>query len=233
MTFRRRTLEVSRDGLPTCLVLVESDTGTVVGHSKLTPIPALPQSCFLESDEVNPHLHGGRLENHLGTPLPTAHPTEIRTLISLSSAVKLNTTSALANYATEAVVVTRELRGRGLGKMLMKHSEVYARSLGVQSVHLSTHDQEGFYFSLGYQRCQPVSIYGCSLRSGLETVANSRGPPQTPIANLGTVRDPLPPPSLATPGIVKCPPLPPPLENLGIIRGSTSNKIFMKKYLDS
>nr|CAD7394304.1 unnamed protein product [Timema cristinae] len=30
------------------------------------------------------------------------HPTEIRTSISPSSAVELNTTSALANYATEA-----------------------------------------------------------------------------------------------------------------------------------
>nr|CAD7571286.1 unnamed protein product [Timema californicum] len=35
------------------------------------------------------------------------HPTEIRTSISLSSAVELNTTSALANYATEAVVSSR------------------------------------------------------------------------------------------------------------------------------
>nr|CAD7589150.1 unnamed protein product [Timema genevievae] len=33
---------------------------------------------------------------------PTVHPTEIRTSISPSSAVELNTTSALANYATEA-----------------------------------------------------------------------------------------------------------------------------------
>nr|CAD7423948.1 unnamed protein product [Timema monikensis] len=33
---------------------------------------------------------------------PPVHPTEIRTSISLSSAVKLNTTGALANYATEA-----------------------------------------------------------------------------------------------------------------------------------
>nr|CAD7571806.1 unnamed protein product [Timema californicum] len=32
----------------------------------------------------------------------TVHPTEIRTSISPSSAVELNTTSALANYATEA-----------------------------------------------------------------------------------------------------------------------------------
>nr|CAD7586396.1 unnamed protein product [Timema genevievae] len=33
---------------------------------------------------------------------PPVHPTEIRTSISPSSAVGLNTTSALANYATEA-----------------------------------------------------------------------------------------------------------------------------------
>nr|CAD7569267.1 unnamed protein product [Timema californicum] len=36
------------------------------------------------------------------TPSPPVHLTEIRTLISPSSAVELNTTSALANYATEA-----------------------------------------------------------------------------------------------------------------------------------
>nr|CAD7204369.1 unnamed protein product [Timema douglasi] len=37
---------------------------------------------------------------------PSVHPTEIRTSISPSSAVELHTTSALANHATEAVVVT-------------------------------------------------------------------------------------------------------------------------------
>nr|CAD7426322.1 unnamed protein product [Timema monikensis] len=51
--------------------------------------------------EGNPHLHEGRVENHLGEP-PPVHPTEIRTSISPSSAVELNTTSTLANYATEA-----------------------------------------------------------------------------------------------------------------------------------
>nr|CAD7408959.1 unnamed protein product [Timema cristinae] len=34
---------------------------------------------------------------------PPVHPNEIRTAISPSSAVELNTSSALANYATEAV----------------------------------------------------------------------------------------------------------------------------------
>nr|CAD7262923.1 unnamed protein product [Timema shepardi] len=56
----------------------------------------------VELGEVNPHLRGGRVENHLGTPPSPVHPTEIRTSISPSSAVELNTTSALANYATEA-----------------------------------------------------------------------------------------------------------------------------------
>nr|CAD7261756.1 unnamed protein product [Timema shepardi] len=55
----------------------------------------------LDHQEMNPHLRGGRVENHLGKP-PPVHPTEIRTSISPSSAVELNTTSALANYATEA-----------------------------------------------------------------------------------------------------------------------------------
>nr|CAD7572691.1 unnamed protein product [Timema californicum] len=53
----------------------------------------------LNLDEVNPHLRGRRVENYLGPPV---HPAEIRTSISPSSAVELNTTSALANYATEA-----------------------------------------------------------------------------------------------------------------------------------
>nr|CAD7394881.1 unnamed protein product [Timema cristinae] len=55
----------------------------------------------VELEEVNPNLRGGRVENHLGKTTPV-HPTEIRTSISPSSAVELNTTSALANYATEA-----------------------------------------------------------------------------------------------------------------------------------
>nr|CAD7392452.1 unnamed protein product [Timema cristinae] len=54
-----------------------------------------------ELEELNLHLRGGRVENHLGKTTPV-HPTEIRTSISPSSAVELNTTSMLANYTTEA-----------------------------------------------------------------------------------------------------------------------------------
>nr|CAD7577137.1 unnamed protein product [Timema californicum] len=44
----------------------------------------------LNLEEVNPHLHGGRVENHLGKT-PPVHPSEIQTSISPSSAVELST----------------------------------------------------------------------------------------------------------------------------------------------
>nr|CAD7398327.1 unnamed protein product [Timema cristinae] len=47
-------------------------------------------------------------KNHLGNR-PPVDPTEIRTSISPSSAVELNTTSALANYATEADIFLSSL----------------------------------------------------------------------------------------------------------------------------
>nr|CAD7589281.1 unnamed protein product [Timema genevievae] len=54
---------------------------------------------------------------------PPVHLTEIRTSISPSSAVKLNTTSALANYATEAVTVERCIQDL---KELMQALPAYA-----------------------------------------------------------------------------------------------------------
>nr|CAD7201662.1 unnamed protein product [Timema douglasi] len=64
-----------------------------------------------ESQMVNKGLHKGRGSEpafawrESGKPFrknhPPVHPTEIRTSISPSSAVELNTTSALANYATK------------------------------------------------------------------------------------------------------------------------------------
>nr|CAD7452633.1 unnamed protein product [Timema tahoe] len=66
-------------------------------------------------EEVNPYLRGWRVENHLGKATPV-HPTEIRTSISPSSVVEINTTGALANYTTETgqfqKSVLRSLNGR-------------------------------------------------------------------------------------------------------------------------
>nr|CAD7396696.1 unnamed protein product [Timema cristinae] len=46
----------------------------------------------------------------IGTPPTPVHPTEIRTSISPSSAFEPNTTSALANYATEAGILEQNYR---------------------------------------------------------------------------------------------------------------------------
>nr|CAD7256097.1 unnamed protein product [Timema shepardi] len=69
-------------------------------------------------ERVHQHLCGRIVVNHLGNttistpdrPTKAVHPSEIRTSISPSSAVELNTTSALANYATEAGATKRTHR---------------------------------------------------------------------------------------------------------------------------
>ncbi|XP_069689012.1 N-alpha-acetyltransferase 80-like isoform X1 [Periplaneta americana] len=55
-TARLRTLEMSRDELPTCLVLVLSHE--VLGHSKISPIPSIPSGCFIESVVIHPDYRG-------------------------------------------------------------------------------------------------------------------------------------------------------------------------------
>nr|CAD7569365.1 unnamed protein product [Timema californicum] len=57
---------------------------------------------LVEIEEVNPHLRGGRVKHNLGKTTPSSLGPRFRTSISPSSAVELNTTGALANYATEA-----------------------------------------------------------------------------------------------------------------------------------
>nr|CAD7570965.1 unnamed protein product [Timema californicum] len=97
-------------GMKSCLKICQCSANGAIEHCQ--PMPCYPlNSCLIgnrkigigkvELEEVNPHLRGGRVENHLVKTTPV-HPTEIRTSISPSSAVGLNTTSALANYATEA-----------------------------------------------------------------------------------------------------------------------------------
>lgn len=50
--FRLHSLEASCDTLPTSLILVkkeENNCKTVIGHSKITPIPSMPDSGFIET----------------------------------------------------------------------------------------------------------------------------------------------------------------------------------------
>nr|CAD7448696.1 unnamed protein product [Timema bartmani] len=77
----------------------------------------------LNLEEVNPHLRGGRVENHLGKT-PPVHPTEIQTSISPSSVVWLNTNGALANYATEAVAQSGRTLSRERTVLLLPETEL-------------------------------------------------------------------------------------------------------------
>nr|CAD7428739.1 unnamed protein product [Timema monikensis] len=79
-------------------------------------VPSLVRETVLYTFVVKTYIRGSepafawreRVENHLGKNTPV-HPTEIRTSISPSSAVELNTTSALANYATEVGHLVKNL----------------------------------------------------------------------------------------------------------------------------
>lgn len=50
--FRLHSLEASCDTLPTSLVLIKNEENkckAVIGHSKITPIPSIPDGVFVES----------------------------------------------------------------------------------------------------------------------------------------------------------------------------------------
>ena len=60
-----------------------------------------------------------------------------------------------------SVVVAPCLRGQGIGTQLMQRAETHCKdSLGIQTVYLSTYDKQSFYSKLGYQVCEPISIFG-------------------------------------------------------------------------
>nr|CAD7266086.1 unnamed protein product [Timema shepardi] len=89
---------------------------------------------------MNPHLRGWRVENHLGTTTPPGHPTGIRTSISLFSAVELNTTSALANYAQQGglyALSTNYANGVGIGKVELEEVNPHLRGGRLEN-HLGT-----------------------------------------------------------------------------------------------
>nr|CAD7264841.1 unnamed protein product [Timema shepardi] len=96
-------------------------------------LPVIGSLVYCESSEVNPHLRGGRVENHIGKTTPV-HPTEIRISISPSSAVELNTTSALANYATEAGSRNIEVEVEGQEKPPPVHPSEIRTSISPSSV---------------------------------------------------------------------------------------------------
>uniref|UniRef100_A0A182PV95 FHA domain-containing protein n=1 Tax=Anopheles epiroticus TaxID=199890 RepID=A0A182PV95_9DIPT len=61
----------------------------------------------------------------------------------------------------ESVVVTRERRGQGIGRLLMQEVEKHCfHKLHLKTIYLSTIDQEAFYAKLGYKLCRAINIFG-------------------------------------------------------------------------
>ncbi|CAB3981481.1 N-acetyltransferase 6 [Paramuricea clavata] len=79
----------------------------------------------------------------------------VRTVVGFSrlSKVLQKPNSALV----ESVIVDKTLRGCGLGKMIMRHTEEFALKHGFEIIHLSTKNKQSFYEHLGYSLSTPVS----------------------------------------------------------------------------
>lgn len=75
-TARMISLQASCDKLPTSLVLLDSDK-KVLGHCKLTRIPNIEESCFIESVVIKKELRGKKL----GTKLMIAAEEHCRSIL--------------------------------------------------------------------------------------------------------------------------------------------------------
>ncbi|KAL1458163.1 hypothetical protein WDU94_008332 [Cyamophila willieti] len=61
----------------------------------------------------------------------------------------------------ETVVIDRMYRGKGWGSELMKQLHDYlVIKHNAQTAYLSTKGQEKFYMRLGYEKCEPIPLYG-------------------------------------------------------------------------
>ncbi|XP_030033137.1 N-alpha-acetyltransferase 80 [Manduca sexta] len=63
-TARMMSLQASCDNLPTSLILV-NDKKHILGHCKLTPIPSIPESCFIETVVISKAMRGKKLGTFL------------------------------------------------------------------------------------------------------------------------------------------------------------------------
>lgn len=88
--------------------------------------------------------------------------------------LKLSSIPSRANTCfIESVVVDKEFRGQGLGKLLMRYAEEYAADfLLCNVVYLSTIDKVGFYEKLCYSVCPAINMYGPT--SGYFSISNQR-----------------------------------------------------------
>ncbi|VDM97752.1 unnamed protein product [Thelazia callipaeda] len=62
----------------------------------------------------------------------------------------------------ESVIVSNNLRGRGLGSWLMAQVENEAKKFGFSKVYLSSENKQAFYKKCGYLPCEPVLNVGAN-----------------------------------------------------------------------
>ncbi|CAB3248685.1 unnamed protein product [Arctia plantaginis] len=63
-TARMISLQASCNHLPTSLILI-NDKEYLLGHCKLTAIPSIPESCFIETVVIKKSMRGRKLGSHL------------------------------------------------------------------------------------------------------------------------------------------------------------------------
>lgn len=63
-TARMMSLQASCDNLPTSLILI-NEKKHLLGHCKLTPIPSIPESCFIETVVISKSMRGKKLGSYL------------------------------------------------------------------------------------------------------------------------------------------------------------------------
>ena len=78
-------------------------------------------------------------------------------LVEACESVVWSVSRARQLTTSPAVLVSREWRGKGLGRKLMAAAEQHAADLQYRSVHLSTHDKQDFYRHLGYEGGPPTT----------------------------------------------------------------------------
>uniref|UniRef100_A0A3P9N7H9 N-alpha-acetyltransferase 80, NatH catalytic subunit n=1 Tax=Poecilia reticulata TaxID=8081 RepID=A0A3P9N7H9_POERE len=103
----------------------------------------------------------------------------------------------------ESVVVSKQERGKGYGRVLMEETELYAKRRGFKRLCLTTHDKQHFYAHLGYVLSTPVSSQPPPLLSSVP-------PPPPPFSSIPPPPPPLPPMPPPPPPFSSIPPPPPP-----------------------
>nr|CAD7569529.1 unnamed protein product [Timema californicum] len=143
----------------------------------LVPSIAWPVACVRESLAIGWVPCPQKNPQGEEKPLPV-HPTEIRTSISPSSAVELNTTGALAKYATEADKCGDDgsLRVNGKGKKMRKPRTIYS-SLQLQQLnrrfqrtqYLALPERAELAASLGLTQTQekPPPVHPTEIRTSI------------------------------------------------------------------